>query len=408
MGCVGALIVGQVPFAVGVALALAAWLAVMRRHPWWAAAAALAASLASPLAGAFLLMAALAWCLDIGVRRAAPLATAVAGIGLASLIGGGGFFPFPRRALLIVLIFVVGGLKLVPRRSAALRAGIALYGLSSIVVFLIHSPVGGNMGRLGALVGGPLAVAVLARRRLWKTLVVVAVPLLAWQLWPMTTAISRSTDDPSNQASYYAGLNAFLRTQDVADGRLEVPNLVQHWESYYVARAFPTSRGWERQIDLRYNEILYHPDLTAEQLHAWMLSAGVGLVAVPDAPIDYWSTREVALVDAGQPWLRPVWSDAHWRVWRVTDSPGLVTGPSTLTRLGVDSFTLSPNGSGPSLVRVHWSPYWRVTSGNACVAPGAQDWTTVDVRGTGPVVVTAKWSLTAAVRPSHAPSRCPS
>ncbi len=379
----------------------------MRRHPWWAAAAALAASLASPLAGAFLLMAAVAWCLDIGVRRAAPLATAVAGIAMASLIGGGGFFPFPRRALLTVLVFVLGGMLLVPRRWSALRAGIALYGVSSVVVFLIHSPVGGNMNRLGALVGGPLAVAVLARRRYWKTLVALAVPLLAWQIWPMSTAVARSTSDPSSHASYYTGLDAFLRTQDVANGRVEVPNLLQHWESYYVAKSFPLSRGWERQIDLRYNEILYHPDLTADQLHAWMLRAGVGLVAVPDGPIDYWSQREVALVRAGQPWLQPVWSDAHWRVWRVTDSPGLVTGTARLTRLGVDSFTLSPNGSGTTLVRVHWSPFWRVTSGNACVAPGAQDWTNVDVTGSGQVVVTAKWSLAAALRPTHAPTRCP-
>jgi hypothetical protein len=407
VGCVGSLIVGQVPFGVGAALALAAWLAVMRRHPWWAAFAALAASLASPLAGAFLLMGAVAWCLDIGVRRAAPLATAVAGIAMASLIGGGGFFPFPRRALLTVLIFVLGGMLLVPRRYWSLRAGIALYGLSSVVVFLIHSPVGGNMGRLGALFGGPLAVAVLARRRLWKTLVVLAVPLLAWQVWPMSSALTRSTSDPSSHASYFTGLTAFLRTQDVADGRVEVPNLIQHWESYYVAKAFPLSRGWERQIDLRYNEVLYHPDLTAEQLHAWMVRSGVGLVAVPDAAIDYWSQREVALIDAGQPWLQPVWSDAHWRVWRLTDSPGLVTGPATMTHLGVDSFTLSPNGSGPALVRVHWSPYWRVTSGSACVAPGAGGWTTVDIKGTGPVVVTASWSLAAAVRPSHAPTRCP-
>jgi hypothetical protein len=48
-----------------------------------------------------------------------------------------------------------------------------------------------------------------------------------------------------------------------------------------------------------------------------------------------------------------------------------------------------------------------MTSGNACVAPGAQDWTTVEVTGTGPVTVTARWSLAAAVRPTHAPTRCP-
>ena len=127
-------------------------------------------------------------------------------------------------------------------------------------------------------------------------------------------------------------MNSFLDTQDVARGRVEVPTLRQHWESYYVAQSFPLARGWERQIDLRDNDVLYQPDLTPDQLHEWLVSSGVGLVALPDAPLDYWARREAAIISAGQPWLTPVWSDAHWRVWRVSDSPGLLTGPARSPR----------------------------------------------------------------------------
>jgi hypothetical protein len=333
---------------------------------------------------------------------------------VASILGGGGFFPFPRRALAILLLFSLGGLLLPPRGSKisrAVRASMVLYGASSIAIWAVHNPVGGNMTRLGALVGGPLAAALLLSRQgfSWRrgvTFGVVAVPLLAWQMWPGVTALERTANDPSSHASYYSGLDAFLRTQNPAQGRVEIPTLRQHWESYYVPQVFPISRGWERQIDLRYNEILYHPNLTADQLHAWMVSAGVGLVAVPDAPMDYWSQWEVNIVRAGQPWLEPVWSDAHWQVWRLTDGLGLTTGPARLTTLTVASFDLDASQAGSTVVRVHWSPFWRVTAGAACVQPGPNGWVTVRAKAPGPVTVSARWSLTAALRPSSSPTRC--
>jgi hypothetical protein len=400
------LVVGQLPFGIGVTLSLAGLLAAVRGRPWLAALAALAASLTSPLAGAFLLMIALAWCVDAGVRRVAPLGTAAIGVVVASLLGGGGYFPFPRSALLVILLFSIGGLVLVRRGPRSVQWGLLLYGASAVFIFAVQNPVGGNETRLGALVGGPLAAAVLGVRRRWWTLAVVAVPLLCWQIWPGVTALARPVGDPSSQASYYTGLESFLDTQDAARGRVEVPTLRQHWESYYVAQSFPLARGWERQIDLRDNPVLYRPDLTADQLHSWLVSSGVGLVALPDAPLDYWSKREGALIAAGQPWLTPVWSDAHWRVWRVSDSPGLVTGPARLTALGVSSFDLTADGPGTSLVRVHWSPFWRVAAGSACLRKGPDGWLTVQTSSPGAVTVSAQWSVSAIARPATAIGSC--
>lgn len=398
VGVLQPFVVGQLPFIVGLAFGLAALLAAHRERPWWAAAAALAASLSSPLVGAFLLMVALAWTVDVGVRRTAPLACAVAGLVMAAGFGGGGWFPFPRSSLLSVLLFCGLGLVLVRRGFRAFRLALLLYAGSALVICTFHNPVGGNVARLGALVGGPVAAAVLGTRRQWRTLAVLAVPLAAWQLWPLGTAVDRSIGDPSSRPAYYAGLVNFLRTQDPAAGRLEVPTLRQHWEAYYVPKVFPIARGWERQLDLRDNAVVYRPDLTPEQLHDWLVSSGVGLVALADAPPDHWSHREADLIAAGQPWLVPVWSDAHWRVWRVTDSPGLADNGTRLTRLDVDSFEVSVDRLGASVVRIHWNPFWVVSGGAACLRRSPDGWTTIVAEGPGSVEVRAEWNLSAAIR----------
>jgi hypothetical protein len=397
VGVLQPFVVGQMPFIVGLAFGLAALVAVHRRSPWWAAAAALAASLSSPLVGAFLLMVALAWTIDAGLRRTAPLAAAVVGLAMAAGFGGGGWVPFPRSSLLSVLLFCFLGLALVRRGYRSFRLALVLYAGAALVICTFHNPVGGNVARLGALVGGPVAAAVLGARNQWRALAVLAVPLAAWQLWPLGTAVDRSIGDPSSRPAYYAGLADFLRTQDPGAGRVEVPSLRQHWEAYYVPRVFPIARGWERQLDLRDNEVLYRPDLTPEALHDWLVATGVGLVALPDAPLDYWSRREGELIGAGQPWLTPVWSDAHWRVWRVADSTGLADNGARLTRLDVDSFAVSVDQLGASVVRIHWNPFWEVSAGLACLRRSPDGWTTVVAAGPGSIEVRAEWTLAAAV-----------
>lgn len=398
VGVLQPFVVGQMPFIVGMAFGLAALVAAHRDRPVWAAVAALAASLSSPLVGAFLLMVALAWTVDAGLRRTAPLTAALAGLVMAAGFGGGGWFPFPRSSLVSVLIFCVLGLAIVRRGYRSFRLALLLYGGAALVICTFHNPVGGNVARLGALVGGPVAAAVLGARGQWRTLAVLAVPLAAWQLWPLGTAVDRSIGDPSSRASYYSGLTGYLRTQDPGAGRVEVPTMRQHWEAYYVPKVFPLARGWERQLDLRDNEVLYRPDLTPEALHDWLVNNGVGLVALPDAPLDYWARQEGRLLAAGQPWLTPVWSDAHWRVWRVADSTGLADNGARLTRLDVDSFAVSVDRLGASVVRIHWNPFWRVSSGDACLRRSPDDWTTVVATGPGIVDVRAEWTLPAAVR----------
>jgi hypothetical protein len=114
--------------------------------------------------------------------------------------------------------------------------------------------------------------------------------------------------------------------------------------------------------------------------------------------LDYWSRREGQLVAAGQPWLTPVWSDAHWRVWRVADSTGLAGNGARLTRLDVDSFAVSVDQLGASVVRIHWNPFWEVSAGLACLRKSPDGWTTVVAAGPGSIEVRAEWTISAAVR----------
>jgi hypothetical protein len=390
---VGQFVQGQYPFALGVSFGLTALLAARRDRPWVAAACALLASLSSPLAAAFLLLIAVAWFIEAGWRRTAPLAAAGVGVATGWLLGGGGWFPFPGVSLLTVLAFCAGGLWLVRPTSRAVRWGLLLYAAASLVVFSYPNAVGGNIARLGALAGGPLAAYVFGRRGHWRTLALVTVPLIAWQAWPSVSAVTNAVGDLSSRASYYTGLQAFLRTQNPAAGRLEIPTLRQHWEAAFVAESFPVARGWERQLDLRDNSTLYQPGLTADQLHAWLRESGVVLVALPDAPLDPWSKREAELLAAGQPWLTLVWRDDHWRVWKLVDSGGMVSGAAKLSKLGIDTLTLTATHRGESVIRVRWSPYWRVASGPACVGPDPDGWLMVRASEPGKIVVSARSPL---------------
>ena len=309
--------------------------------------------------------------------------------------------------MLILLLFALGGVLLVPDLRPSLRWGLLLYAGSSIAIWAVHNPVGGNMGRIGALVGGPLAAYALGTRRRWKTLAVVACPLLAWQIWPAGTALQPLGRRPVEQGRPTTpGSKVFLRTQDVAAGRVEVPALRQHWESYYVPKVFPIARGLGAPDRPAGQRDPLPPRPHRDQLHDWMVRSGVGLVALADAPLDYWSQREAALgrgratvVAAGLERRALAGLAGHRR-------PGPGDGPARLTELGIDSFHLDVPQAGPSVVRVRWSAYWQVTSGSACLRPGPDGWITVDASRPGAVSVAARWSLAALVRPSHAPSRC--
>jgi hypothetical protein len=186
----------------------------------------------------------------------------------------------------------------------------------------------------------------------------------------------------------------------VPAGRVEIPFTRAHWEARFVAPRVPMARGWLRQLDSKYNALFYDGSLTAATYHTWLLERGITYVALPDVELDPSAVAEARLLRAGLPYLEPVWQDQHWRVWLVTDSTGLVQGPARLTELGISSVAVTFQRPGMATVLVHFTPYWRLSEGKACVFRAADGWTGILTESPGTVRLSARLSVDGLTRAS--------
>jgi hypothetical protein len=399
--------IGRVPFLLGVALALLALLAALRSRRkgfgWLALSLvlALAASLASPLAGAFLGLAALAWLLgDLPQRnlRAGALfaAASLPVVALELLFPAPGRMPFATANLVGMLIaLAAAGLLLTPALRT-LRIAFALYAVALVGCYVVPSALGGNITRLGSTVGLGLVLGLpLARRgtsgahrlRAPLLLAIAVVPLALAQWSPAANALLGSSD-PASSAAYFRPLLAYLEPHDRPLGRIEVVPTADHWEADYVAIALPLARGWERQLDTVEDSIFYdHRALTAGSYRAWLERNGVRFVALADAPLDYAGVREGRLVSAGVPGLKLVWRNADWRVYQLLGAPGILDGAGRLVSERGSTVVLSATRPGKLLLRIHYASAWHVHSGRAALSRSAGGWIELDARRAGPIVL---------------------
>ena len=79
--------------------------------------------------------------------------------------------------------------------------------------------------------------------------------------------------------------------------------------------------------------------------------------------------------------LRPVYTDAHWKVWEVIDATGLVDGPARVVGIGVDTVTLQVESRGDVVVRIHASTFWNADP-VTCIDTTADGW--ILLRGARP------------------------
>ncbi|MEY2567010.1 MAG: hypothetical protein QOE35_1539 [Actinomycetota bacterium] len=389
-GTVVPVAIGQLPFLLGEALGLLALLAVSRHRRVLAVALALLASLASPVAGAFLGLAAIALVMARSEARWFHATVAAAAVAPAAVSGvfdaQPGRFPFYAGQLLAILGLAAALILRVPANERVLRRGIALYACAAVVVFAVPNPMGGNMGRLAATFAPAIAL-IIARAYRLRLVALLVVPALIWQWAPVAGAAVRGAHDASGQAAYFAPVLQRLAS-DPHQGRLEIPFTRAHWEAAYVAPHVPLARGWERQTDLAVNGLFYERGaLTPESYRTWLEASGVRWVALPDVPLDYSARAEAALITSGLDYLRPVWHNAHWRIWEVRGSPGLVSGPVRLMSVGPDRFVVDANRPGTGLIRLRYTPAWYVRSGAACVRPSTDGWTELVVTAAGRIDV---------------------
>jgi len=409
------LLSGRLAFALGLCPAALTALLLERRRPRWAAACALLATLASPVAGLFAALAGLTaavLALRAGTKRRghpgllaslAVFALPLCVIGALAItfptaghqpFAPGTFWPLP----VIGLGLVGAALWRAPagRSTAAgpaVAAATVLYLTGCTLAFLLSTPLGSNAARLGELVAGPLAALLLARRRAWLVLALVAAPLVYIQVHDAAGDLAHGAH--ASTAAFYRPLIGYLERQPGARAhawRVDVPFTSGHWEAYYLAPLIPLARGWERQTDIADDALFYNRRLSAASYHAWLERLAVRYVAVAHTPPDYSAAGELALIRHGLPYLRRVAALARWTVYELRDPTPIVTGAGRLVAMGPERLTLAITRPGRLSVRVRWSPYWRLAGVPGCVAPDA-GFTRVVARGSGRAQLEMSFSL---------------
>jgi hypothetical protein len=408
--------IGRLTFALGVSLALAAGLALARERWLWAGALAALCAAASPVAGALLGLAAL----SVALARRSPRVLLVAAVpaaavvlALAALFPEGGWEPYPLLSFAATMAVVGAFLLALPRQARLLRIGACVYALACVACVAVHSPVGSNVERYAVLLAAPLLLCArlaasgagsnaAAGRRAWldarltPTALVALCAIAVWVVWGPVRETLAVAGSEATSASYYAPVERFVARVEAPPAspvRVEVPLTRSHWEAALLAPSVSLARGWEKQMETRYDGVLLAGGLTAASYERWLHEQAVTYVALPDVPLDPSSAQEGRLIRAGVPYLREVFASARWRIYLVAQATPLASGPGRLTSLGHDSFTLSAARAGRFVVRVHFTRYWTLTRGSGCVAPAAGGWTAVSVRGAGAAVVTASFSL---------------
>jgi hypothetical protein len=438
--------IGRLTFALGVTFALAAALLLARglktgrprRGP--AALLGVLCAATSPVAGLLMVLAICSWAVGMELARprkggtrgmralarwslqrlkpALPTVIATLGVVLALqlLFPEGGFEPYAASSILAALAVTAAFMLALPRDERVLVFGAAVYAVVNLLAIAPVTPMGSNIQRYGVLLAGPLLLCALGARgglnasRLPRWALLPALTGMAlWVVWGPIVQTLGVRGDPSTQASFYAPVERFLARQEGHPLRIEVPFTAAHWEATWLAPHVALARGWERQLDKRFDRALESPALDAASYRSWLNREGVSYVALPDVPFDQSSTHEVALIRRGVPYLQEVFWDAHWRIFRVLGASPLAValperrGPDAgggvrLDALGVQSFALSIALPGRYLVKVHYTPYWRVTSGSATVHDGPQGFTEVRASRRGSVNVSAQFSLAGAWR----------
>ncbi len=412
---------GRLTFALGVSLALAAGLALARGRWWLAGALAALCAAASPVAGALLGLAALSVALARRSPRTLLVAAGPAAVVVlvpAALFGEGGFEPYPILSFAATAAVVAAFLVALPRSARLLRIGGWVYVAACVACLVVHSPIGSNVERYAVLLAGPLLLCAclaeppggdaaagtgaLSRMRVSPVAALALCGIAVWVVWGPVRETRAVAGSEATSASYYAPLERFLAGVQAPPGspvRVEVPLTRSHWEAALLAPTVSLARGWEKQLETRYDGVLLAHGLTAAAYERWLREQAVSYVALPDVPLDSSSAQEGTLIRGGLPYLREVFASAHWRVFRVLGAAPLANGPGRLTALGHDSFTLSADTSGSFLVRVRFTRYWTLTRGAGCVARAPGGWTRVTLRAGGTATVAARFSLSRAFSP---------
>lgn len=369
---------GRVTFALGLFFGLAAVTVVFatrgRRGPKAAAVIVLGtlATLASPVAGLFLEVAAAALFLT---RRHRPATALAAGppfvVGLSALLFPfKGVQPFPWFLVAAPVASAVALAMYAPKSWRNVRAGAVVYAVGTVLTWLIPSQVGSNVDRLALLFGGAVMLAAAMERKVTILYIAFAATVVSQVVRPVFDVVNTGSPD-----GHTTGIIAELRNVGADKGRVEVVPERTHLESSEFTPVVNLARGWNRQADVERNPVFYDGTLSPDTYHAWLRRWAVRYVVLSDSTPDWQGVAEARLVAHGQPWLRQIWHDGDWHLYELTDPEPMAEPPATVVRADSGELDINVPSGGWVLVRVPWSPWLGVRGDTEGCLTQAGDWT---------------------------------
>jgi len=375
---------GRVTFGLGLVFGLAALVACFTwptdrngrpALPWLRMVVILAltalATAASGVAGLFLgLIAAALWLtgdrrlsLAIGLPPCAVVAVS------AWLFPLSGEQPMGWDSAILPTAAALSAVLLFPREWRMLRVLGLVYLVAVQLAWVVPSPVGTNISRLGLIFAGVGLVATLPGRdwlrsfaavRLGRTVTtgLIGAALITSVSWQVGLAArdAISTAPPSSLSLDLQPLLDELQERGAGLGRVEVVPTASHREAAALAPYANLARGWNRQADAARNRLFYRDaPLTADAYQRWLRRWAVRFVVLSTATPDAAAVEEAALVAGGLPYLDRVWSDDEWTLYEVRRPRPLASEPAEVLGFDAAEITVYTPEPGPIVVRVAYS-----------------------------------------------------
>ncbi|MEV0576321.1 MFS transporter [Streptomyces sp. NPDC050392] len=357
-------------FAVGAVAAVFCWPYRWRYKRW--AKAAVAAPLAalatagSPVAGLFLGVVAAA--LFLNKRRPGAYALGLAPVAVVALSAW--LFPFsgtqPMSIATLSLPFVFAALVffLVPGDWKTVRTAAAVYGIGTLLTYVVDSQIGSNVSRMAMLFAGVALLAALPfsvpRSRKWYALIVAFAGLNFWIGFKGVDDIVR-TAPTASWARELAPLVDQLQKVGADRGRVEVVPPSSHREAAAMLPYVNLARGWNRQADMERNPLFYDDTLNPVNYRQWLDRWAVHYVVLPKGdPDSSGAVQEAELVGKGQPYLKAIWSDSNWRLFAVDSPVPMADPPATVDEAGAGELTIHVKEAGRVLIRIPYSRWLAV------------------------------------------------
>ncbi|MDH6629022.1 MFS family permease [Streptomyces sp. LBL] len=378
---------GRVTFGLGTMFSLAAVAVVFCwPHRWrykrWAKALCAAplaalATMSSPVAGLFVGLVAVALFLQKRRPGAWALGLAPAAVVAVSawLFPFSGTQPMSIFSTILPLASAAAVYAVVPREWTTVRITSVVYGLGVLLVWLVSSQIGSNITRLPMLFAGVVLLAALPftvpRSRKWYTAVLAFAGFTGWIGFKTVDDILHTTPAAS-WARELAPLVNELQGVGAEKGRVEVVPARSHREASALAPYVNLARGWNRQADMERNPLFYDDTLNSANYHEWLQRWAVHFVVLPkDEPDGDGGQRERQLVQRGMPYLRQIWGDANWQLFKVTDPAPLAEPDAVVDRAAQGELTMEVKKTGRILIRIPYSPWLSIvdSEGNKLKPP---------------------------------------